>query len=157
MKSGSFDYHEWVQGFCNVVWTSNSQWHVKCSCITHCCHLVQLSARNCRSLNADGYWVWRNRVLLRMAGPEEPSERRMETITLLGASWFVLLTKYEKSHYITENSMGVACGMHGKMRNRFRHLVGKYDVKGHLEDLEIDGRIILKCILRKEGGFVWPR
>jgi len=50
--------------------------------------------------------------------------------------------------------MGVSCGMHGKMRNRCRHLVGKYDVKGHLEDLEVDERIILKCILRKEGGFV---
>jgi len=69
MRSGSFDYHEWVQGFCNVVWTSNSQWHVKCSCITHCCHLVQISARNYRSLNVDGYWVWRNRVLWSMVGP----------------------------------------------------------------------------------------
>jgi len=50
--------------------------------------------------------------------------------------------------------MGLACGTYGKTRNGCKHIVGKYDVKEHLEDLEVDGRIILKCILRKEGGFV---
>jgi hypothetical protein len=53
-----------------------------------------------------------------------------------------------------EDEMGVAYGTYGKMQNGCKHLVGKYDVKDHLEDLEVDGRIILKCILRKEGGFV---
>ena len=50
--------------------------------------------------------------------------------------------------------MGLACGTYGKTRNGCKHIVGKYDVKEHLEDLEVEGRIILKCILRKEGGFV---
>lgn len=43
---------------------------------------------------------------------------------------------------------------YGEMRSGCKGLVGKHDVKGHLEDLEVDGRIILKCVLRKKGGFL---
>jgi hypothetical protein len=53
--------------------------------------------------------------------------------------------------------MGVACSTFGEMRNGCKRLVGKYDVKDHFQDLEVDGRTILKCILRKEGGFLRPR
>jgi hypothetical protein len=41
-----------------------------------------------------------------------------------------------------EDEMGVPYGTYGKMQNGCKHLVGKYDVKDHLEDLEVDGRII---------------
>jgi hypothetical protein len=37
----------------------------------------------------------------------------------------------------------------GKMRSGYKVLVGKLEGKRHLEDLDIDGRIILKCILWK--------
>jgi hypothetical protein len=47
--------------------------------------------------------------------------------------------------------------MHGEMRNAFKIVVGKPEGKNHLEDLGIDGRIILKLILWKWGGSVWIR
>lgn len=34
-------------------------------------------------------------------------------------------------------------------RNAHRSLVGKYEKNYHFEDLGLDGRIILKCILMK--------
>jgi hypothetical protein len=36
-------------------------------------------------------------------------------------------------------------------RSASRSLKGRY----HSEDLDIDGRIILKCVLGKQGGKVW--
>jgi hypothetical protein len=40
--------------------------------------------------------------------------------------------------------------MHGE--NNVKILVWKYNVKDHLEDLEVDWRIILRYIVRKEDG-----
>jgi hypothetical protein len=34
------------------------------------------------------------------------------------------------------------------MRNAYKSFVGEPEEKGFLEDLGVDGRIILKCILR---------
>ena len=39
--------------------------------------------------------------------------------------------------------------MYGGKRNTYRVLVGKLEGKYHLEDLVIDGRIILEWILNK--------
>jgi hypothetical protein len=39
----------------------------------------------------------------------------------------------------------------GEMRNAYNVLVGRPEEKNHLEDLGIDGRIILERILRKQG------
>jgi hypothetical protein len=36
-------------------------------------------------------------------------------------------------------------------------LVGKPKERDHLEDLNIDGRIILKCIFKKWDGEAWTR
>jgi hypothetical protein len=39
----------------------------------------------------------------------------------------------------------------GEIRNAYRVLVGKPEVKKHLEETGIDGRMILKWILGKQG------
>jgi hypothetical protein len=42
-----------------------------------------------------------------------------------------------------------------EIRNTYRILVRKPEGKKHLEDLRTDGRIILKLILKRQGGRVW--
>jgi hypothetical protein len=42
--------------------------------------------------------------------------------------------------------------MHGEMRNMCKILVGKPEGRNHLEDLGVDGRIILKWILKNRLG-----
>jgi hypothetical protein len=54
------------------------------------------------------------------------------------------------SFIIVLDEMGT-CSM-GEMRNTNKILVGKSEGKIHLEDLGIDGRIILKWILRNRLG-----
>ena len=43
-------------------------------------------------------------------------------------------------------------GGEGENRNAYRHLVGNVSEGDHLEDLSVNGRIILKCILKKLVG-----
>jgi uncharacterized protein (UPF0128 family) len=45
-----------------------------------------------------------------------------------------------------------ASGRNGERRDAYMVLVGKPEGKSHLEDLRIDGRIILKCIYKKWNG-----
>jgi hypothetical protein len=45
--------------------------------------------------------------------------------------------------------MGKECSTHGEKRNAHRILMGKPEVKRPLEDIDVDGRIILKWILDK--------
>jgi len=52
--------------------------------------------------------------------------------------------------------MGAVCSTYGGRRGVYRVLVGKPGGKNHLEDPGVDGRIILKWIIRKwEGGMDW--
>jgi len=51
--------------------------------------------------------------------------------------------------------MDVACSTHGKMRNAYTILVRKPEGKRPFEDLGVDGRVILKLILGKQGGKLW--
>jgi hypothetical protein len=43
----------------------------------------------------------------------------------------------------------------GEIRNAYNTLVGKPEGKNHLEDLGIDGKIILEWVLMIYGGVVW--
>jgi hypothetical protein len=45
--------------------------------------------------------------------------------------------------------MGRACGTYGLKRNACRALAENLKVRGHLEDLGIDEKVILKYILKK--------
>jgi hypothetical protein len=51
--------------------------------------------------------------------------------------------------------MGGTCSTHGEIRNAYEISVGKPEGKYHVEDLGVDGRIILERILGKLGGEVW--
>jgi hypothetical protein len=44
--------------------------------------------------------------------------------------------------------MGAAYSTRGEMRNVYRNLVGKAKDTGRLDDLGVDGRVILKWFLR---------
>jgi len=48
--------------------------------------------------------------------------------------------------------MGGACSTYGESRVVYRALVGKPEGKYHLEDADVDGRIILRWIFRKWDG-----
>ena len=52
------------------------------------------------------------------------------------------------------DQMGEACGMYGVEKYTYRVLVGKREEMNHLEDVVVDGRIILKCILRVQDGMI---
>jgi len=45
--------------------------------------------------------------------------------------------------------MGGSCGTHGERRGAYRAWVGRTEGKDHLEDLDINWRIILKWIFKK--------
>jgi hypothetical protein len=46
-----------------------------------------------------------------------------------------------------------------RTKNVYKVLIGKREGKDHWEELDVDGRIILKCILEKGvwTGFIWLR
>ena len=43
----------------------------------------------------------------------------------------------------------------GDWRNAYRVLVGRPEGKNHFESLGVEGRIILRWIVRKGGGMAW--
>jgi hypothetical protein len=46
------------------------------------------------------------------------------------------------------SEMGGTCGTDGERRSTYRGTVGKSEGKSHLEDVVIDGRMVLKWTLR---------
>ena len=55
-----------------------------------------------------------------------------------------------------KTEMGRTCSTYGARRGACRVLVGKHEGRDHLEDLVIDGRIVLKWILEMwDGGMDW--
>ena len=58
--------------------------------------------------------------------------------------------------HIEKNEMGGACLTYGGEQRGIQVLVGKPEGKSHLEDPGVDGRSILRWILRKwNGGMDW--
>lgn len=55
-----------------------------------------------------------------------------------------------------EDEKGVACDEQENGGNYIKILVPKLKRGDHMEDLEVDGEIILKLILKKCGGRTWP-
>jgi len=61
-----------------------------------------------------------------------------------GVLWFELLTKYHQNDKIKDGWSGIWCAL--VVRKAYRVLVGKHKWKSKWENLEIDGRKILKWI-----------
>jgi hypothetical protein len=53
------------------------------------------------------------------------------------------------------NDIGRACSMHAEKRGTYRILVGKLREGDYLEELGVDGRIMLKCIFKNWDGWEW--
>jgi hypothetical protein len=45
----------------------------------------------------------------------------------------------------------------GEIRGVYRVLVGKLEVRDHLGDPGVDGRIIIRWVFRKWDAWLWPR
>jgi hypothetical protein len=69
----------------------------------------------------------------------------------------VLLNKYHYGDKIKKNEMGRACSTYGKRKGAYRVWQERPEGKNHLQDPDVDGRIILKRIFEKlyVGGIDW--
>jgi hypothetical protein len=47
--------------------------------------------------------------------------------------------------------IGRAYSMHGEMRNWYKILVGKNEGRDNFEGLDLDGKVIVKWLLKKKG------
>jgi len=78
-------------------------------------------------------------------------------ISLFGFSYFKTtaskyrhnLIKHNYRNQIKKNEMGEHVAHLGEKRGAYRVLAGKHKEKANLEDLGVDGRIILKRIFKK--------
>jgi hypothetical protein len=62
------------------------------------------------------------------------------------------LTIYYSGDQIKEHKKDKACAMCGENRNAHGFLVGIHDERDHMQDLGLDGTIILKFIFKKWDG-----
>jgi hypothetical protein len=67
----------------------------------------------------------------------------------------VLLPKYYLFDQIKKNEMGGACGAYGRQERCRVFWWGNLKERNPLEDLGVDGRVVLKWISKKWGGQAW--
>ena len=72
----------------------------------------------------------------------------VQKISYWGASWFILLIMDYQNNEIKDNDRNWAVAHTGKKKNYAKIWWGKPGGQNHLEDITIDGRIILKYIFR---------
>jgi hypothetical protein len=63
-------------------------------------------------------------------------------------SRLVLLTKCYLGDQITEDKMGMACGMSGRTETHIGFWQGNLKERDHFKDLGIGGRVLLKWTLK---------
>jgi len=70
---------------------------------------------------------------------------------------FVICAPYKwyTGDKITMKEMGWACGTYGRQERCIQGFGRETEGRNHLEDLRVDGRIILKWFLEKCDGEVW--
>jgi hypothetical protein len=68
-----------------------------------------------------------------------------------------MLTKYYADDKIKKNGMGWACGTYGKGEVCTGFWWGNLKERDHSEGLGIEGKRILKLILKKSVGNAWAR
>ena len=76
-------------------------------------------------------------------------------LDLVGVQGSVPLTQYCSGDKIEKNEMGGACSTYGARRGVCRVLVGKPEERDHLEDSDVDWKIILRRIFRKWDVEAW--
>ena len=68
----------------------------------------------------------------------------------------MLFTDYYSGYQIKENEIGRACGTYDRQERCTQ--VSSEETRNetvHLQDLVVDGRIVLKCILKSGDGKAW--
>jgi len=76
----------------------------------------------------------------------------VEKTTWQAALKSVLLNKYYLCGQIKKKVISRQCGTHGREEIFIQFWLGNLREREHLEDLSIDGRIILICIFKKWNG-----
>ena len=80
------------------------------------------------------------------------TQQGLKGIARWPSSLSVILTKYYPGDKINKHAKGRASGTTGQKTGAHSVLVGKTGRKNHLEDLDVDGRIIFKWIFIGEKG-----
>jgi hypothetical protein len=79
----------------------------------------------------------------------------MHTKVPFGTSYLVHFTKYYYDDQIKDDRGGGGCSVYEEDEECIKWYVENLKGRDHLEDLSVDGNIILKLILKKQDLRVW--
>jgi hypothetical protein len=82
----------------------------------------------------------------------------LQGLHLYRTKWKIIKEKttYTSPYFIRAiKSMRMRWAWQGEMRNRYSTLVENREGRNHLENLDVDGRIISEWVLGKYGGKMW--